>query len=295
VRPRPIRFASLEPVERDATFGGSRLALCQEKAGQPGRKYLIEDRGIDWATISKFRMGYVPFSAPSDLGGRIVIPIFDAYDQLVVLSVRPVYKLITKRDGEEVVAFDLKGVADEYHFFDPFGNPQKMKMSEASEVGEHKPKYWNEVYAKGEHLFGLNLARKSIMESGFAILVEGQIDVAMMHSYGLTNTVGVLGGAFTPIHAQLLKRWTKQIVVLMDGDQAGQGHASKVNEILKFFEAKPINNHARTSLQHCVVTLPKNYDPDTFVRKHGSYAIRQNVMTQLVASGMTFAKEWVAA
>ena len=295
MRPKPIRFASLEPIERDATFGGSRLALCQEDAGAPGRKYLIEDRGIDWATIAKFRIGYVPFSAPSDFGGRVVMPIWDAYDNLLALSVRPVYKVIRTRAGDEIVAFDLEGVANEYHFIDPFGKKQKISMTEVDKVGEDKPKYWNEAYPKGDHLFGLNFAKQSIMKFGFVIVVEGQMDVYVMHSYGLTNTVGVLGGGFTPLHAQLLKRWTRQIVVLMDGDLAGQDHASKVTEILKMFESKPMQNIAMRSLQHCVVTLPKDYDPDTFIHKNGSYVMRQNVMTQLVTSGMTFDKEWAVA
>jgi DNA primase len=295
VRPRRIRFDSLEPIERDATFGGSRLALCQEKYGSPGRKYLLEDRGLDWSTISKFRIGYVPFSAPSDFGGRIVVPIFDAYDNLLALSVRPIYKVIRTRSDDEIVAIDLHGEADEYHFVDPFGNNQKIKMSEVQDVGEDKPKYWNEAYPKGEHLFGLNIAKQSIMKYRFAILVEGQIDVTVMHSYGLTNTVGVLGGAFTPLHAQLLKRWTRQIVVLMDGDVAGQAHAAKVTEILRLFESKPIQSISMSTLRHCVVSLPKDHDPDSFVRKNGSYVMRQNIMTQLVTSGMTFDKEWAAA
>lgn len=293
MRPKPIRFASLDPIERDATFGGSRLALCQEQSGALGRRYLIENRGMDWASISKFMLGYVPFSAPSDLGGRIVIPIFDAYDRLLVLSVRPIYKVIVNKEGEETVAIDLTGVADEYHFKDPFGNQQKVKMSQVS-VKEDKPKYWNETYPKGDHLFGLNLAKQSIMKSGFAILVEGQIDTIVMHSFGLTNTVGVLGGAFTPLHAQLLLRWTKQVVVLMDGDKAGQEHATRVNETLKLFESKPMANVAMRTLQHCVVTLPSKVDPDDFIRKNGGYVMRQNIITQLTTSGMWFDKEWAA-
>lgn len=293
MRPKRIKCDGLDPAERDATFGGSRLALCQDESGAPGRKYLLEDRGIDWASISKFMLGYVPFSAPSDFGGRVVIPIFDAYDKLLVLSVRPIYKVLVNKDEEQTVAMDIKGVADEYHYVDPFGNHKKVKMSEVK-VEEDKPKYWNETYPKGDHLFGLNLAKQSIMKNGFAILVEGQIDTIVMHSYGLTNTVGVLGGAFTPLHAQLLKRWTRQIVVLMDGDHAGQNHSTKVNELLKLFASKPVAGMTMHSLQHCIVTLPKDTDPDDFIRKNGSYVMKQNIITQLTTSGMWFDKEWAA-
>jgi len=259
-----------------------------------GRKYLTEVRGLDWDTISRFRFGYVPFDAPSDLTGRIVIPIFDAYDELMVLSVRPIYKVLVLRSGEWVVAIEPTGVVDEYHYLDPFEKPRSIKMSEVVEIREHKPKYWNETYAKGDHLFGLNLAKESIMKSGFAIVVEGQMDVASLHSYGLTNTVGVLGGAFTPMHAQLLKRWTRQIVVLMDGDKGGTQHAKGVSEILKFFEAKPTAKLEMRTLQHCVVTLPRGVDPDVFIRKNGSYVTKQNIITQMTASGMSFSKEWAA-
>ena len=297
MRPRLIRTGSLDPLQRDATFGGSRLALCQQQSGAPGRDYLIRQRGVDWSTIANFRLGYVPFSAPSDLAGRIVIPIYDAYDDMLVLSVRPIYKILRMKTGEEAVAINLRGIVDRYHFVEPDNKPRVVNMSDVVEVCDDRPfhpKYWNETYAKGDHLFGLNLAKQSIMQNGFAIVVEGQFDVIMMHSYGLTNTVGVLGGAFTPIHAQLLYHWTRQIVVLMDGDNGGELHAKKVTEILKLFEVRREFGMDMSTMNHCVVKLPPGFDPDSFLRKNGAYVMRQNILSQLTTGGLWFDKRWAA-
>lgn len=238
---RQIRFAGLSPDERWKIFAASQRTLCSS-SGLEARRWLIEERGLDPKTISDFRLGYVPYEMDHAFAGRIVIPIFDSYSKLLALSVRP--------------ATNDEDVLKEYK------------------------KYWNESYEKGWQLFGLNLARLSIVKMGFAILVEGQFDVKAMHSFGFTNTVGLLGGAFTPMQAELLAKWTNQLVLMFDGDKAGQGHSERCLNILSYYGWTPLEGRAapnRRIFNSCNAVLPGGKDPDSYLRKSGGYFMRKLV------------------
>ena len=76
------------------------------------------------------------------------------------------------------------------------------------------------IFNKRKNLFGLNLAKKS--KQGYLILVEGNIDVVALHQYGFDNAVASLGTSLTDEQATLLSRYTEQIVLIYDGDEAGQ-------------------------------------------------------------------------
>jgi len=256
---RQIRFGSLKPDERFRVYGASQISLCGDD-GLAARRWLIKERGLDIETIAKFRLGYVPFSVNHSFAGRIVIPIFDTYSNLIALSVRP--------------ATNDQAVLDEYK------------------------KYWNESYEKGWNLFGLNLAKQSIIKMRFAILVEGQFDVMGMHSYGFTNTVGVLGGAFTPMQAQLLSLWTNQIVLMFDGDEAGKKHANRCLEILSYYGWVPQNagkrGEANRLLRSAKITLTSNMDPNDYLNSYGSYPMRRVIIDGMKAANMKLPKEWAA-
>jgi len=149
-------------------------------------------------------------------------------------------------------------------------------------------------FPKGEHLYGLNWAKYAIVKYGFAIIVEGQMDVAMMHDYGLTNTVGILGGAFTPIHANLLMRYTQNFIFVMDGDQGGRNHAEAAKELLNIYkEIASGKRLARKSrVQYGFVTLPEGSDPDSYLRRYGSKAMRKEVEDAMVTNGMRVSTKW---
>jgi DNA primase len=260
---RPIRFAKLNFDERWRIYSAGQITLSGPDGGV-GRQYLTQERGLDVETIANFRFGYVPFKIRHAFSGRIVMPIFDAYSNLLALSVRP--------------ATSNKAIVDE--------------------VG----KYWNESYDKGKHLFGLNLAKPHIIRWGFAILVEGQMDVATMHAYGLQNTVGVLGGAFTPFQAMLLKRWTKNILTMFDGDTAGKKHTERCQEVLKYFEHYPgwkLSEDHRFKRKHTnllrygATTLPAEKDPADFCRRYGARRMREIVSESLTNARMTVPKGWL--
>lgn len=101
---------------------------------------------------------------------------------------------------------------------------------------DDEPKYLNspetEVFHKGRTLYGLHIARPAIMESRKVIVTEGYTDVIACHQVGCTNVVGTLGTALTDDHARILSRLCDTVVLLFDGDEAGQRAADRALEVV---------------------------------------------------------------
>jgi DNA primase len=187
-------------------------------------------------------------------------------------------------------------------FKDEHGEEQRILASDVREHRDAKPKYWNETFPKGEVLFGFDLAKHCIAQWGFAILVEGQMDVISLHSRGLSNTVGVLGGAFTPFHAKILSKWTRRVVILMDHDVPGRQHATKTKAIMDVYESNPAvwtrGSGKRMKglfdpLSYLDVLLPEKSDPDSFVRRHGGWALRKRIMDASLESKWRLPEDWL--
>ena len=115
------------------------------------------------------------------------------------------------------------------------------------------------AYVKGRNLFGLNLTRDEIRRNGFAILVEGFLDLIVPYQFGIRNVVASLGTALTPEQAKLVSRFARKVVVNYDGDNAGVQAAKKAIEIL-----------LAEDLEVKILVLPDNSDPDEFIRKSGA-------------------------
>lgn len=113
------------------------------------------------------------------------------------------------------------------------------------------------VYKKSENLFGMNFAKNHCDEK--IILVEGNMDVISLHQAGFENTVAALGTAFTEQQAKILSRYTKEIVLTLDADAAGQKAVRRAGEVLK-----------NTGLNVRVVVVPEGKDPDEFIKKNGA-------------------------
>jgi DNA primase len=114
------------------------------------------------------------------------------------------------------------------------------------------------AYIKGRNLFGLNLTRDEIRRQGFAILVEGFLDLIVPYQFGIRNVVASLGTALTPDQVKLLGRFARKVVVNYDGDPAGVQAAKKAIEIL-----------LAEDLEVKILVLPDSSDPDEFIRKSG--------------------------
>ena len=130
------------------------------------------------------------------------------------------------------------------------------------------PKYINSietpVFRKGSTLYGLYQAKEGIRRVDRVVVVEGYLDVMALHQFGLGYAVATLGTALTPDHVRVLGRYTRNIVALFDGDDAGRKAAARSFEI--FIE---------TGLLGRAAFLPKGEDPDTYIHGHGPEALEK--------------------
>jgi DNA primase len=113
------------------------------------------------------------------------------------------------------------------------------------------------IFNKRKNLFGLNLAKKSKENS--LILVEGNIDVVALHQYGFDNAVASLGTSLTEDQAALITRYAEQVILIYDGDKAGQNATQRAIPILE-----------KAGLQVKVLQLKDAKDPDEFLKKFGA-------------------------
>jgi DNA primase len=133
---------------------------------------------------------------------------------------------------------------------------------------QEKAKYINSqeslIFKKSQNLFGLFQAQKDIRALDFCIVVEGFLDCVILHQYGFTNTVATLGTACTQEHVKLLKKLTKNIVVVFDGDEAGRSAQARAMEVF-----------LNEGLVVKGVDLEQGFDPDEFIQKKGKEAFQE--------------------
>jgi DNA primase len=223
--------------------------------GEPGRKYFIQ-REISQDTIKSFRLGYAP----------------DRWDGLLLA-------LQKHRAGfSELVAAGLALEKEKKHscsggigYYDRFrnriifsilDNKQKPIAFGGRVLDDSLPKYLNSpesvYYTKGNHLYGINKAYQGIREKGFAMLVEGYMDVLTLQQAGFTNAVASLGTALTREQAKLLRRYTQRVIICYDSDSAGIKATIRAGEVL-----------AEAGLRTEVLKLTGFKDPDEFLRISG--------------------------
>ena len=203
-------------------------------------------RGLTKAIITQFGMGYAP----------------NTWNSLVDAMRKKGYT------DRELLDADLAGEKNG-RVYDRFRNRLMFPIIDVrgNVVGfggrvldDSKPKYLNSndtiIFNKRKNLFGLNLAKKT--KAGSLILVEGNIDVVTMHQYGFDNAVASLGTSLTDEQATLISRYADQVVLLYDGDAAGQKATKR---------AIPILEKAEIAVK--VLQIPDNMDPDDYLRKFG--------------------------
>ncbi|MBU0548734.1 MAG: DNA primase [Candidatus Omnitrophica bacterium] len=119
------------------------------------------------------------------------------------------------------------------------------------------------IYVKGRHLYGLNLTREAIRKEDYAIVVEGYFDCISVFQAGIKNVVASLGTSLTAEQIRLIKRYTRNVIMVYDSDQAGQDATLRS---LDMFIQEDMNTR--------VAILPVNFDPDSFLRKFEAKAFR---------------------
>ncbi|MEE9201024.1 MAG: DNA primase [Candidatus Brocadiales bacterium] len=221
--------------------------------GSSARGYL-QDRGIKESSIKKFRIGYAP----------------DSWDSLIRLSQGRNISVSLLHDAGLVIAKESgQGFYDRFRnrlmfpITDHLGRVIAFGGRSLSGSEPSGPKYVNSpettLFSKGRCLYGLDSAKASILEKGRALIMEGYTDVIVAHQEGITNTVGVLGTALTVEHIRLLRQWTPEVVLVLDGDSAGRKSSDRSLDTL-----------VEEEIESKVVQLPEGTDPCDFILKEGT-------------------------
>ena len=243
-RHRRTRLLSLN--KEAARFFHSQLV---SPVGQAGLDYLRR-RGLSKQIITRFGLGFAPESWDSLLKA-MAQKGYDKRDLLDAgLAVSNQKGAIYDRFRNRVMfpIIDLRG--------DVIGFGGRV-------LDDSTPKYLNSpdtpVFNKGRNLFALNIAKKTRL--GRIILTEGYMDTLSLHQAGFDCAVASLGTALTADHAQLLARYTKEVVIAYDGDGAGVSAAQRAIGLLE-----------KTGMKVRVLRMKGAKDPDEFIGKYGSEA-----------------------
>src|ERR1043165_3724362 len=224
--------------------------LESSKEARIAREYLVQ-RELSEETQKAFRLGYAP----------------DSWDALsIYLRQKGATQQQMERSGLVVKKEEGSGSYDRFRgrlmfpILDVQGRPIAFggRALKPDETAKQINSPETAAYVKGRNLFGLNLTRDEIRRHGFAILVEGFLDLIVLYQFGIRNVVASLGTALTDAQAKLLSRFARKVVVNYDGDRAGVTAAKKSIEIL-----------LAEDIEVKVLVLPDNADPDEFIRKFG--------------------------
>ena len=227
--------------------------LRQEK-GRQAHQYLT-GRGLSEETIRSFGLGY------SDKFSD------DLYKYMKAKGYR----------DEVLRESGLFNIDEKHGMYDKFWNRVIFPIMDVNNrvigfggrvMGDGKPKYLNspetKIFDKSRNLYGLNIARSS--RKNTIILCEGYMDVISMHQAGFTNAVASLGTALTSGHASLLKRYTREVLLLYDSDDAGVRAALRAIPILR-----------EAGINSRVVNLEPHKDPDEFIGHMGAGAFEERL------------------
>ena len=244
----------------------STLTDVLARAGQHWRRQLkaspravdyLKGRGLTGEIAAHFGLGYAPD------GWRGLASVFPRYDDPLLTESGLV--IVQGDEGPEQKRYDR--FRDRIMF--PIRSVQGDVIGFGGRVLDRgEPKYLNSpetpVFVKGRELYGLHEARQALRERGYALVVEGYMDVVALAQLGFPNAVATLGTACTAEHVHKLLRFTDQIVFSFDGDAAGRRAAGRALEA-----ALP---HASDTRSIKFLFLPPEHDPDSFVREHGAAA-----------------------
>ena len=217
-------------------------SVLKQPDSRVARDY-IQQRGISAAMVEVFQIGYAP----------------DQWDGL---------SLVIGQRGWDRRGFELAGLISQrkqgnghydrlrhrliFPILDALGRPVAFGGRRIRE--EDEPKYLNSpetlLFNKSATLYGLHAAKKAIIDSQVAVIVEGYTDVIACHQAGLTNVVATLGTALTQQHIHELRRYADRAVLIFDADEAGQNAADRAVEIF-----------LSEQLDVAIAILPNGQDP----------------------------------
>ena len=234
-------------------------ALCKESArffnerlktpvAAEARAYIAK-RGLSASTVTRFGLGYAP----------------NAWDALLNAMTAKGYTKEELYEAGLVLQNREKGT-----FYDRFRNRLMFPIIDVrgNVIGfggrvmdDSTPKYLNSpetvIFNKRRNLFAMNIVKKS--KQGYIILTEGYMDAIALHQYGFDCAVASLGTSLTQEHADMLSKYTNEVVLTYDGDAAGQNATQRAIPMLE-----------KTGLRVKVLRMQGAKDPDEFLKKNGA-------------------------
>jgi DNA primase len=231
--------------------------LLNESAGKIARDYLAK-RGVSAAAIKLFRLGAAPELWDDTVNW--------AKSKNYELSLVEKAGLILRKENSE-------------HFYDRFRG--RLMFPICDEQGrvigfsgrilsgdEKTAKYVNSpetpIFTKSKVFFGLDKSKRAILDAGFAVICEGQLDLIACFMAGIQNIVAPQGTAFTDQHARILKRYVNEVVLCFDSDDAGQNAA-----------VRSLDHLLASGLAVRVGVVPAPHDPDSFIKNFGGEKFRE--------------------
>ncbi|MBN8247625.1 MAG: DNA primase, partial [Verrucomicrobia bacterium] len=230
--------------------------LENEAAGQTARDYLVK-RGVSPDAVREFRIGAAP-EAWDDTVNWAKAQGFDAG--------------LCEQAGLIVRKEDTGRLYDRFRgrLMFPICDEQGRVIAFSGRIlaGDEKvAKYVNSpetpIFTKGRVLFGLDKAKRAILDAGHAVVCEGQLDTIACHSAGIRNVVAPQGTALTPEHARILKRYVDEVVLCFDGDKAGRAAS-----------IRSFDGLLGSGLAVRVASIPAPDDPDSFLKTRGAESFR---------------------
>lgn len=231
-------------------------ALATEAAGQVARDYLAK-RGISQEAVEVFRIGYAP----------------DAWDDTVNWAKAQKFDLAEVAEGGLIVH---KEGTDRYYdrfrgrLIFPICDEQGRVIGFSGRIladDAKAAKYVNSpetpLFTKGKVIFGLDKAKRPMLDAKTAIVCEGQLDMIACFVSGVKNVVAPQGTAFTSDQARILKRYAEEVVLCFDSDAAGQKAA-----------IRSLDHLLPAGFSIRVATVPSPHDPDSFIKENGPEAFQ---------------------
>lgn len=225
----------------------------------PGTIQYLKNRGVSGEIAAQYGLGYAP------QGEHALASVFPDYaDPKLEECGLVIFKEETHRRYDRFrdrLMFPIRNIQGEIIGFG------------GRILGEGQPKYLNSpetpIFHKGRELYGLYEGKAAIRKAGYALVCEGYMDVIALAQWGFAQSVATLGTACGESHVQLLFRHTDRIIFSFDGDNAGRKAAQKALDC-----ALPFITDTRSI---GFLFLPKEHDPDSFIRDRGPQAFAEQV------------------
>lgn len=227
-----------------------RSQLWESPNGRIARDYLAS-RGLSREEADRFSIGYAPRNRAAMRDALAALGFDDARQRAAQLVIESEERPEPRPRFRDRLMFPI---------FDAGGHPVGFG---GRILGDGEPKYLNsaesEIFVKRSLLYGLNWAKQSIRKADRLIVVEGYFDAIRLALAGITEVVAPLGTALTEQQATLIQKYTKNVFLLYDSDQAGLKATFRSGDIL-----------LAQGISVRVISLPDGDDPDTFVAKAGA-------------------------